>query len=595
MSHTPKFAIILPVYNEEEHIEECLESIRTQSFYDWECYVLNDHSTDNTQSIVEKFVKIDKRFILVNSPYEKTDHNGNVHLVNKDLSGISNMLNLGIQISNSKYIIRMDGDDIMLKNRLALTFRWMESHKEDDIVGFPLLYNDKFYDLHNLVENGVVTYNSIKSNIKPFHPTVCMRRKTVMEKTKYLYQQPYDGAEDTALWCHALLWGCRITLANTPPVLIYKGGKHNEQKQAINDAIIRAYLSEHLSHYKESNKMTVVIGFKNEGIEVEKTILSLLISDDNINIVLIDDASDDGFDYERVAQKFGCFYFRNDVSKGCAGARNVGVSFVNTPYFMLMDAHMRINVNQKDFSKRFVSELEKDPNQIVHCNTIVMRSNINEDPHFRHYVNEDCVSNPNGSAACGAMYNYEHKGKDFHADWCYKYLDNAIINNLQHNIKDPNVVTECISLMGADYATSKTWWEKIRGLDGLFYWGYDEPYLSLKTYLLGGKVSVFPFYAIGHLYRDTPVYGALEDDKVSTNLLFIQYLMSHAENENETDGEIFEKYCQYMKANKSEVTWNSIANQFNERTKEYKEIKEWLWNNATRKISDIWKLQNALK
>lgn len=605
----PTFAIILPVYNEERNIATCLDSIVNQTMDDWVCYICNDASTDKTLEICKGYAERDSRFIIINSKFNKYTESGKLHAVNKDKAGISNMLNLGISVSNSKYIIRMDGDDEMLPDRLKVTYKWMEEHDDVDVAGFPVVVDCKVYNMCNFMipdENGryTVTFESIYDNKKPYHPTVCMRRETVMKKSKFLYQQPYDGSEDTFLWCHLLTWGCKIELADTKPVIIYKGGKNNPLKDDLFVRCRRVYKQmsqkpDYLLHYmgKSKNqvvndrKLTVVIGFKNENIEVEKTIVSLLLSDDNIDIVLIDDCSDDGYDYKHVAETFGCFYYKSDKPLGCAGARQEGVKHVKTPYFILMDAHMRINVNQKNFSERFVKELDKNPNQIVQCNTVVMKSNADEDSHFRHYTNEDCLTQPEGAACIGAIYNHEHQGRDWAADWCYKYIDEDKTDIRQ--TANADTIVECVSLMGADYAMSVDWWNKIRGLEGLYVWGHDEPLLSLKTYLLGGRTITYPKYGIGHLYRNSPTYGATGADKAASNLLFIQYLMSHAEEgceddrRTKTDDEIFDDYKAQMRALYGDETFNATLKLFNERKEQYDEIKSWLWDNAVRKLSDI--------
>lgn len=598
----PVFAVVLPVYNEEQNIANCLNSIINQTFEDWVCYICNDCSSDKTSDICKEYVENDSRFILINSKYNKYTEDGNLHYVNKDMAGISKMLNLGIAVSKSKYILRMDGDDIMTEDRMQITYDWMESHPECDIAGFPMIYNNEVCNLSKLTEGGNCTFSLMAQNIKPYHPTACLRRDTVMKKTKFLYQQPYDGCEDAFFWFHAKMWGCKIMLADTKPVIVYMGGHgtklqsdlFNRLTLAYSHAIVTETVKAELAHYKQTNKLSVVIGFKNEGIEVEKTVLSLLLSDNNINIILVNDNSDDDYDYKHVADTFGCFYIKSNKSLGCAGARCEGVKYVNTPYFILMDAHMRININQKNFSERFVNELEAGDDKIVQCNTVIIRSNAEEDAHFRTYINEDCMFKPEGAACIGAKYNHNHTGRDWAADWCYTYLDSNGKDEEINKSLTPDSKVECISLMGADYAMSVRWWNKIGGLEGLYCWGHDEPLLSIKTYLMGGKIITFPKYGIGHLYRTKTVYGKIDTHISFTNLLFIQYIMSHAESEYETDEQIFDKYKSYMQYNLDEETFKLILETFNKNKKQYDKIKEYIWGNAVRTLEDIKKLESRL-
>lgn len=604
--HIPTFAIILPVYNEQHNIRASLESVRNQTFTDWVCYILNDGSTDSTGSICLEYTEMDPRFKYIESTFKHYDSTDNSTLKDKDMCGISNMINLGIAISVSKYIVRHDGDDEMLPNRLYTTFTWMESHPDVDLAGFPLLCTiPSINGIYNLTDgNGdwskdmlINTYSQLNNNYKPYHPTLCIRRESTFSKIKFAYRQPFDGAEDTAFYYHCLSHGCKIMLADTEPVEIYKNVKNHKNQSMIHERLFDVYNNKKNQHYNTDNEFSVILTFKNEGIEVEKTIISLLFNDQNINIILIDDASDDGYNYKELADIFGCFYYRNEVSQGCAGARNVAVTYVNTPYFILMDAHMRFPLEDRNFSQRFINKLKEDENQIVFCNTNVMGSETDEDPMFRHYTNEDCIATPNGSAAIGAFYNDKHEGNDWAGEWCYKILDDDD-HKINNNKTDEDICVETVSLMGATYATSVNWWNKIQGLKGLYLWGHDEPLLSLKTYLLGGKCVCFKNYAIGHLYRNKPVYGILDSSVVSSNILFIQYLMSHDKNHDEQkEEEMFRTYISYMqqKYKNDPNTFNKIINNFNSHSDEYKSIKEWLWSNNVRELEDIYNLQNRLR
>ena len=601
----PTFAIILPVYNEEQNIRQSLESICAQTFTDWVCYIMNDCSTDRTGDICLEFVDKDPRFKYIESKFKHYDKNDESTIKDKDMSGISNMINLGLVVSLSKYIIRHDGDDEMLPNRLQITYDWMEAHPDVDIAGFPLICTiPSIKGIYNLSGgNGdgkkdmfIDKYEMLKQNYKPYHPTLCIRRDITFSKINFAYRQIFDGCEDTAFYYHCLSHECKIMLADTPPVEVYKNAKAHKTQTMIHNRLFEVYNNYENKHYNPDNEFTVILTFKNEGMEVEKTIISLLFNDQNINIILIDDGSTDDFNYKELADIFGCFYYKNKVSLGCAGARDVGVKFVNTPYFMLMDAHMRFPISDRDFSKRFINKLKKDENQIVFCNTNIMGSDTDEDAMFRHYTNEDCIATPNGSAAIGAKYNMEHKGNDWSSDWCYNILDDND-HKLNNNKTDTELCVETVSIMGATYATSVNWWNKIGGLKGLYMWGHDEPLMSLKTYLLGGKCVCFKNYAIGHLYRTKPVYGALDTTVVATNILFIQYLMSHDKNHNkEVEDKMFQEYLSYMQQRYKDDSFifNKVFENFNSHKPEYDEIKNWLWSNNVRELEDVYKLQERL-
>lgn len=90
-----QISIIIPVYNSEKYIEKCLNSVLNQSYKNLEIICINDGSTDNSEEIIKKYKKIDKRIILFN----------------KNNSGVSDTRNFGISKSSGNYIMFLDSDD----------------------------------------------------------------------------------------------------------------------------------------------------------------------------------------------------------------------------------------------------------------------------------------------------------------------------------------------------------------------------------------------------------------------------------------------------------------------------------------------------
>ncbi|MBO1926317.1 glycosyltransferase family 2 protein [Thiomicrorhabdus sp. 6S2-11] len=86
---------IVPVYNGQDYIEKCLDSILNQTFTDFDVIVVNDGSTDNTSKIISKYQKIDDR----------------VKVISQANQGLSGARNTGISHSNGHFIVFIDGDD----------------------------------------------------------------------------------------------------------------------------------------------------------------------------------------------------------------------------------------------------------------------------------------------------------------------------------------------------------------------------------------------------------------------------------------------------------------------------------------------------
>lgn len=88
-------SVIVPCYNQAEFLEECLESIRAQTYLNWECIILDDGSTDGSADIANTFCRNDSRF----SYHAQTNQ------------GASAARNAAIRFSKGPYILPLDGDD----------------------------------------------------------------------------------------------------------------------------------------------------------------------------------------------------------------------------------------------------------------------------------------------------------------------------------------------------------------------------------------------------------------------------------------------------------------------------------------------------
>ena len=93
----PEISVIVPVYKVEEYIDECIESIITQVFNDFELILVDDGSPDHCGDICEKYAAQDRRIKVI-------------HQENKGLSGARNA---GLEIASGNYITFIDSDDVV--------------------------------------------------------------------------------------------------------------------------------------------------------------------------------------------------------------------------------------------------------------------------------------------------------------------------------------------------------------------------------------------------------------------------------------------------------------------------------------------------
>lgn len=98
----PLFSIIVPLYNVEQYVGECLESLRRQTFTDFEAVCVNDGSTDRTLAVAKEAVQGDERFVFVE----------------RENGGLSAARNTGLSVATGEYVCFLDSDDRYAPNTL---------------------------------------------------------------------------------------------------------------------------------------------------------------------------------------------------------------------------------------------------------------------------------------------------------------------------------------------------------------------------------------------------------------------------------------------------------------------------------------------
>lgn len=132
MQNNPLVSIIIPTYNRAHLIGETLDSVLSQTYPNWECIVVDDGSTDNTEAVVIDFVNRDSRFQFHHRP-EKYEAGGN------------GARNYGFKMSQGDYIIWFDSDDLMTKNHVFEKVKRIISNPKlfDFVVGRTVNFNDE--------------------------------------------------------------------------------------------------------------------------------------------------------------------------------------------------------------------------------------------------------------------------------------------------------------------------------------------------------------------------------------------------------------------------------------------------------------------
>jgi len=178
----PLFSIVIPTYNRSEFITIAINSVISQTISDWELIIVDDGSTDNTESLIKQF--IDPRI-----RYFKT--------LNNERGAARNF---GIEKAVGKWICFLDSDDYLLLNHLEVAFEII--FKQDVVQIFHLNY--EFRDLSN---NLTIPSRFLPSILNPLlvieNPICCNSiffPQSIIVENKFNENRVLAGSEDYLLW-----------------------------------------------------------------------------------------------------------------------------------------------------------------------------------------------------------------------------------------------------------------------------------------------------------------------------------------------------------------------------------------------------------
>lgn len=144
--HSAFFSIIVPVYNKEKYLKRCLESLKCQTFKDFEVILVDDKSQDNSVEIIYSYVRSDSRFSIIH---------------NETNMGVSLARNIGMNASVGQWLLFVDADDYLTENALSEIQEVILNNDKLEAV----LFNGDFVD-----NGGNVVNDFYQDNIIPEVP-----------------------------------------------------------------------------------------------------------------------------------------------------------------------------------------------------------------------------------------------------------------------------------------------------------------------------------------------------------------------------------------------------------------------------------------
>ncbi|MDP8299342.1 MAG: glycosyltransferase family A protein [Candidatus Tantalella remota] len=180
----PSISVIIAVYNDKKYVGECIESILSQTFTDFELILVDDGSTDGTGDILREYASADSRIVLE---------------VKKSNTGIAASRNRGFELSRGTFIAVIDSDDRARPERLREQLEFLSSHGAIGGVGtfqeYIGMYGEHL-DIREITQ-GEGDITDLCTGIVPISHTTCMFRREVLEsvggyRTQFERSVDYD-------------------------------------------------------------------------------------------------------------------------------------------------------------------------------------------------------------------------------------------------------------------------------------------------------------------------------------------------------------------------------------------------------------------
>jgi len=228
-----KVSVIVPVYNVEEYLEECLESILNQDVKELEVILVNDASTDKSLSICEKYVK-NHGFILIN---------------NEKNSGPAISRNKGIEKATGEYIVFVDSDDILYNDNISTLYNVAKKEKADIVISKLNSFNRKgefgYYSDKYIKDYKIGTIYDNKNLINCISICSKIYKTSLIKNIKFL-ENTYH--EDNSFSLTAFFKASNIAIV--PKYLYYRRVRDGENKSIMQTLNYDKYL-DLIKNYEE--------------------------------------------------------------------------------------------------------------------------------------------------------------------------------------------------------------------------------------------------------------------------------------------------------------------------------------------------------
>lgn len=416
LDYEPCISIIVPTYKTpEKFLKEMIDSVRNQSYENWELCIGDGSVTEDTvKNVVESYQKKDKRIKML--------------CLSENL-GIAGNTNAALSIATGDYIALLDHDDILAPDALYEVVKWMNEHYKDET---DVIYTDEdkvSFDLKDYFEPHFKSdYNLdlIRSNNYICHLFVA--RKSIVDQVGG-FRKEYDGSQDYDFILRCIEqskhvehvpkvlyhWRCHpgSTAANQESKMYcYEAGKRaiEDHLKRMGEDDCQVVMTEHLGFYhviypiREQKKVSIIIPNKDQKEILERCIESVIQKTDykNYEIIIVENNSttNEIFEYYKtIEQRENIRVVIWKDKFNYSAINNFGVRYANGEYLLFLNndievirenwlSEMLANVQRKEVGIVGAKLLYPD-NMVQHAGVIIDMGGIAGHPLSRHPA-DDC-------------------------------------------------------------------------------------------------------------------------------------------------------------------------------------------------------------
>ncbi len=193
MNKDSKVSIIIPCYNAAKYLTETINSVKQQTFTNWECILINDGSSDNSDIIALESIKDDKRF----------------KYIFQENTGVCIARNNAIRATVGEYILCLDADDLISENFLEETVKLLDSNPNLSIATSVVKFFGRSSGILNVVSYDLATVLAENQLV-----ITSLFRRTDFDKVGGFNSNMKEGFEDWDFWISILKNGGTVQCAS---------------------------------------------------------------------------------------------------------------------------------------------------------------------------------------------------------------------------------------------------------------------------------------------------------------------------------------------------------------------------------------------